>query len=268
MEMPIVRYPSVRTVSLVALALLIANVAIAQPSPTSPSPKTPTATGPTPQASYQPPPADQLDEIKRRLENEKLEAEIAKIKSDMSDDTRVLENQKLKAEIEKLTFDTSQANRFAGWIAPLVSILTIVVLVAGLLNTRKTALNVQKEQGNQALQLKITELIMASRSPALAGMRGELLSTLYEKNGTNTFFSKIKEMTAKKQFPGDLGHEVRIKVFEELAAKYENPADVKLLAENIFSGDEWLKQDIAPPKMLLPQAPDPSPGSVVSSTSS
>jgi hypothetical protein len=302
MEMPIVRsYLPVRIVSLMACGLLIANLAIGQPNPTSSSPQTPTATMPTPaspQPSYQQPPTDQLGEIKRRLENEKLEAEIAKIKSDIANDVRVLEGQKLKVEMEKLSADTSKANidSFFGWIAPLVSILSILILVATLRNQRKTALDVQERQaksaleladrqasqardvqerqaksalalqerqGNQALQLKITELIMASRSPALARMRAALLSTLYEESSTNPFLSKVKEMTDEHQFPGDLGHEVRTKVFEELAAKYQNPADVKLLAEKIFSGVDWLKEDIAPPKTLLSPPPDPSPGSVV-----
>ena len=92
--MPVLRsYPSVRTVSLVACGFLIANVAVGQPSPTPPCQQTPTATGPTPtspQPAYLPPPADRLDEIKRRLENEKLEAEIAKIKSDISNGDRQL----------------------------------------------------------------------------------------------------------------------------------------------------------------------------------
>jgi len=132
-----------------------------------------------------------------------------------------------------------------------------------LVNQRRTAIDVQERQSNQALQLKITALIMASRSPALAGMRAELLGTLYDKSGTSAFLSKVKEMAHDKKFPGDLGHELRTKVFEELAEKYENPADVKLAAETIYCGDDWLKEDIAPPTTFLPRPPDSPTNSVV-----
>jgi len=289
--MPVVRsLLSFRTASLVACGFIIAHIAFAQPSPTSPSPQTPTAnelSPARPQPADQPPPADRLGEIKLRLEIDKLREDITNIKNDITNDTKALERQKLKAEREKLEADTSKANfdKLWGWIAPLVSILSIVILVATLRNQRSTALDVQdrqatsalklqkeqaasalalqERQGNQALQLKITELIMASRSPALAGMRAELLSTLYDKSGTSAFLSKVKEMTDDKKFPGDLGHELRTKVFEELAEKYENPADVKLAAETIYCGDDWLKEDIAPPTTFLPRPPDSPTNSVV-----
>ncbi len=55
-------------------------------------------------------------------------------------------------------------------------------------------------------------------------------------------------MTANRQFPGDLGFELRLKVFQELAGRYKHPADVAVLARNIFKGDDWLKEDLTPPE--------------------
>jgi hypothetical protein len=246
--------PSTRllpTICAIYLAL-IPNIGLTQPAQTTPTPQAPSA-----------PPSglpSAGDPEQRELELTKLRAEVAK----------------LQVEIDKTRFDEK-----VGWIAPTVSALTLIVLVATLVAQRYTALNVQEKQGktaldvqtkqaesalalqrtqgesalklqqaqgDAALQLKIIELIMSSRSPALAKGRAELLATSNTKNIGAAFLKAVEAMTAEGQFPGDLGFELRTQVFEQLAGKYSDPSDVALLARNIFTGDDWLKKDILPPK--------------------
>ena len=85
------------------------------------------------------------------------------------------------------------------------------------------ALELQKRQGDAALELKIVELVMSSRSPALARGRAELLNTLRGGVTASTFLDAVNAMTANRQFPGDLGFELRLKVFQELAGKLQAP---------------------------------------------
>jgi hypothetical protein len=235
---------------------LIPNVGSTQPAqtpPTPPAPSAPASSSPT---------AD--DPQKRELELSKLRAEVAK----------------LQVEVDK-----TQIDKYVGWIAPTVSALTLIVLVMTLVTQRKTALDVQvkqaasalaiqtkqaasalevqtkqgasalalqQAQGDAALQLKIVELIMSSRSPALARGRAELLASSNSRNISSDFLKAVLDVTAKHQFPGDLGFELRTTVFEQLSGKYTDPSDVALLARNIFSGDDWLKANILPPKSNPP----------------
>jgi hypothetical protein len=222
-------------------------------TPTAPSPPQSAtaspASVPTPATATSPAPDDVE---KRDLDLGKLRAEI----------------QKLQADTKKAEADTKKANW--DWIGPLVSVITIAVLAATLVSQRKTALDVQekqsaaslqlqqkqgqaalelqKAQNSAALEIKVIDLVMSSRSPALARGRAELLGHLYTEEARSAFLDAVKTMTLRREFPGDLGFELRTKVFTELASKYKEPADVALLARRIFSGDDWLKEELVPSK--------------------
>lgn len=220
-------------------------------APSPPQSATPrTASAPT--AATATSPTTQVDVEKRDLELGKLRGEI----------------QKLQADIKKAEWDS-----YTAWIGPALSVITIVVLAATLVSQRKTALEVQQRQGaaalalqekqgqaalelqkaqsSAALEIKVVDLVMSSRSPALALGRAELLRHL-NKDTSNYFLQEVIQKAADRDFPGDLGFELRTKVFEVLAGKYTEPADVALLARKIFSGDDWLKEDLVPRTAATP----------------
>ena len=65
------------------------------------------------------------------------------------------------------------------------------------------------------------------------------------------FLGAVEAMTANHEFPGDIGFEQRMNVFQALAGKYTKPEDVVLLARQIFGGKtppDWLK-NLVPPKL-------------------
>jgi hypothetical protein len=181
----------------------------AAPSGTSPQAST------TPQASL----PNAQDDQKRDLELRKLHAEITK----------------LSAETDKLYWD-----RVTGWIAPTVSVLTILILAITIVAQRRTALDVQKLQDQHTLELKIAEFIMTSRSPAMAKDRAELLSTLYH-GDSREFLDVVRTKAEGHDFPGDIGFELRSRVFEQTALKYNDASDIIELARRIFTGDMWLR---------------------------
>jgi hypothetical protein len=235
-----------RTLALVRGILIVGTVAsfgltargLCQ-TPTAPSPpqsataSVSTATNPAP------------DDEKRKLELEKLRAEIDNLKAD---------TKKAAADTEKAEWDSSTA--WTAWIGPLISVITIFILAATLIAQRKTALDVQEKQGQAALDLqkaeaiaareiKVVDLVMSSRSPALAQLKAELLGSLEVRS---PFLDAVKARTEMHQFPGDLGLELRMKVFEELASKYDEPADIVLLArQTLFGGEDWFEK-LVPPK--------------------
>jgi hypothetical protein len=233
-----------RTMALVRGVLIVATVGsfgltergFCQPQ-TAPSPPQPATASPAPATQTNPTPEDAEKEKKKRdLELQKLDTEIKKMKA---------ETDKATAEINKTAWDR---------IGPLVSVLTIFILAYTMVSQRKTALDVQKKQGQSeldlqkaearaALDIKVVDLVMSSRSPALARGRAELLSHLYKEEVRSDFLKAVEAMTANHEFPGDLGHEQRMTVFHELAAKYSKPEDVAVLALGIFGGDK-------PPKWL------------------
>jgi hypothetical protein len=206
---------------------------------------------------------------------------------------RDLELGKLRAEIQKLQADITKEewDSYTAWLGPALTFIALlvplIVLAFTLTSQRKQALDVQEKQGAQALKLqekqaahalalqekqwaqalalqekqgqaaldiKVIDLVMSSRSPALALDRAELLSHLYENEVGSAFLLAVKAMTKRHEFPGDLGFELRTKVFTELASKCTEPGDVEVIARNIFSKDEWLKRELVPPK------PAPTPG--------
>ena len=93
---------------------------------------------------------------------------------------------------------------------------------------------------------------MSSRSPAMTRDRAKLLASLNQRNTGTDFLKAVEAMTTERQFPRDIGFELRTRIFEQLSEKYSEPSDVALLARNIFSGDDWLKKDILPPKSNPP----------------
>jgi hypothetical protein len=104
-----------------------------------------------------------------------------------------LEKERLRAQTEKLKAEAwkFEWDRYTGWIAPAVSILGVPILILTMVMQRRTAMKVQEgtrapgdfklqgEEARAALELKIADFIMSSRSPAMARMRAELLSGLY-----------------------------------------------------------------------------------------
>ena len=105
------------------------------------------------------------------------------------------------------------------------------------------ALELQKERSNADRDIKVVDLIMNSRSPALAQLKAELLSSLYKEENISAFLDLVKERTEMKQFPGDLGIEMRMKVFEKLVEKCKEPADIVLLArDTLFGGEGWFEK--------------------------
>jgi hypothetical protein len=188
---------------------------------------------------------------KRDLDIGRLGAEIQscwRTPTPVDVEKRDLDLRKL-AEIQKLLADTKKAEADISkakwdWIGPLLSVLTIAVLAYTLVSQRKTALGVQKKQGQAALDLqkaeasaareiKVVDLVMSSRSPTLA-KRKAALSHLYKER--SAFLDAVEVMTRRHEFPGDLGLEQRMNVFQELAGKYTKPEDVALLARQIFGG--------------------------------
>jgi hypothetical protein len=195
-----------------------------------------------------------------KLELEKLRAEIDKLKAD---------TKKAAADTVKAEWDSSTA--WMASIGPIISVITILILAATLIAQRKTALDVQEKQGQAALDLqkaeasaareiKVVDLVMSSRSPALARDRAALLSHLYKEEVRSAFLNAVEAMTVRHEFPGDLGLEQRMNVFHELAGKYTKPEDVAQLAREIFGGEHppnWLKN------LVLPK-PAPTPRTQIS----
>jgi hypothetical protein len=164
--------------------------------------------------------------------------------------TRLKEEiEKVRAEAEKLRTD-----KMTGWIAPAVSVLSVLILALTLVSQRKTAIQVQRKQGQHELALKIADFIMSSRSPAMAEQRAELLSSLSVDGVSSRFLETVMTHTKAKNFPGDIGYDLRTRFFEATAAKYDEPSDVAELARRIFTGDDWLKNDLTPPKMVMQSA--------------
>ena len=84
----------------------------------------------------------------------------------------------------------------------------------------KSQLALQKREGQLALELKVAELLMSGHSPSMARERAALLAGLYEEGMSSKFLELIKNA---KQFPGDLGIQMREAFFTQAASKYDNP---------------------------------------------
>jgi len=167
-----------------------------------------------------------------------------------------LEIARLRAEIEKCRAEAEklQADKFTGWIAAAVSVLSVLILVVTLIDQRGTAMRIQHEQERHALELKIADFIMSSRSPAMAQQRAELLSSLSTDSVSGRFLETVRRQAADGDFPGDLGVDLRTRFFAATAAKYDAPSDIAELARRIFTGDTWLRDDLTPPKTVAPPA--------------
>jgi hypothetical protein len=163
-----------------------------------------------------------------------------------------LEIARLSAEIEKFRAEAAklQTDKLTGWIAPTVSVLSVFILVLTLVVQRSTAMRVQREQAQHALELKVADFIMSSRSPAMARQRSELLSGLYADGVSNRFLETVRAHAAAEDFPGDIGFDFRTRFFAATAAKYDAPSDIAELARRIFTGDKWLQADLTPPKTV------------------
>lgn len=179
------------------------------------------------------------DSIQTGQRSEKEYLEIARLRAEI---------EKAKAEAEKL-----RADRLTGWLAPAVSVLSVILLILTLVSQRSTAMRIQQEQAQHSLELKIADFIMSSRSPAMAKQRAELLSSLYADGVSSRFLETVRAHAAAGNFPGDLGLEIKVRFFEAAAAKYDTPSDIAELARRIFTGDKWLKDDLTPPKTVTQQ---------------
>jgi hypothetical protein len=113
---------------------------------------------------------------------------------------------------------------------------------------------VQKIQGERELKLKVTDLIMSSRSPAMAEGRARLLAGLGEEDLSKRLQLAVDEQ--REKFPGDLSYDLQTKVFEAAAEKYDAPCDILALARSVFSTHPWVARVEAPPKTIVPSAPD------------
>jgi hypothetical protein len=180
------------------------------------------------------------DPIQTEQRSEKENLEIARLRAEI---------EKVRAEAEKL-----QADRITGWLAPAVGVLSVLLLILTLVSQRSTAMRVQREQAQHALELKIADFIMSSRSPAMARQRAELLSGLYADGVSSRFLETVRAHAAAGDFPGDIGFDLRTRFFEATAAKYDAPSDIAELARRIFTGDKWLKDDLTPPKTVAQPA--------------
>ena len=170
-----------------------------------------------------------------------------------------MELRKLQAEIAKLSAEAHKLywNNLTDWIAPTVSIFTILMLAVTIRAQRRTALDVR-----HILELKIAEFIMTSRTPGMARQRAALLSTLYQGGISKEFLNVVKAKADQGEFPGDLGFALRTTVFEQTAPKYADPRDIVELARRMFTGDEWLKKLDAPQATVVAVSADKGEHSV------
>ena len=182
------------------------------------------------------------------------------IEAGQSSEKENLEIARLRAEIEKVGAEAEKlrGDKITSWIAPAASVLSVLISVLilnwTLVSQRETAMQVQREQGRHALELKIADFIMSSRSPAMAEQRAELLSSLSADGVSSRFLETVITHAKAKDFPGDIGYDLRTKFFEATAAKYDAPSDVAELARRIFADDKWLKGDLTPPKTVVQPA--------------
>jgi 2-polyprenyl-3-methyl-5-hydroxy-6-metoxy-1,4-benzoquinol methylase len=153
---------------------------------------------------------------------------------------RNLEIQKLEVEIQKL-----ESDRATVWIGPAISALSVLIVVVTVLVQRQTSTALQKRQGELDLELKVAEFIMSSRSPNMARQRADLLGALYQRGITSKFLESVQSVG--RNFPGDLGIEMRTEFFTQVAAKYDAPDDVANLFRQIFPKEEWLDKVQIPP---------------------
>jgi hypothetical protein len=173
--------------------------------------------------------------------------------TDKDEQKKDLELQKLRSEIAKLSAESAKlrADSFWSWTAPIASIvgiLTLPILAWTISSQRKTALEVQKQEGEHELVVKIADFVMGSRSPEHALKRAELLTALYKGQAANEFLNLVKSKAAEKDFPGDIGIEMRKIVFDKLASNYKEPAEMVELARRIWPNDGWLKKLDVPKK--------------------
>jgi hypothetical protein len=189
---------------------------------------------PTQQTSPQP--SD--DEARRQGEARLRNAETAKL--EVERDKLLAETEKLKVEKEKMETDVR------AWIAPAISALSVLFIAIGLIVQYFQATRLQRTQARVDGELKMMEILMASRSPAMAQDRANLFLRMYRQEMSRPFAETIADI--RKRFPGDIGMEVREKFFEVVGAHYQNPHDIQELARRIFTGDEWLQKDLTPPK--------------------
>ena len=144
------------------------------------------------------------------------------------DEKTRLELSRLRADVDKVAAEREKlvAEKYTSWFAPAVSLLAIPILIATIILQRRTAVQVQQQHGQYALELKIAEFIMGSRSPAMARQRAELLSNLYREGVSTKFLENVRVQAGMGEFPGDLGFALRNTFFTTVASKYDNPSDI------------------------------------------
>jgi hypothetical protein len=140
-----------------------------------------------------------------------------------------LEGEKLALEIQKLETE----NKF-GLIPPLVSMISIVGLVIGLLVQRKTALNVQERAEQVNFEMKTAELVMGAYSPGAAKDRVLLLERLYPNRLSPQFVKNFDPHL----FHGTRLYDLKMNLFKELVGKVPEPEDVTTAFAVIFFEDE------------------------------
>jgi hypothetical protein len=155
-------------------------------------------------------------------------------------DKLIAEKEKLVAEKVKMETDVN------AWVPAAISALSVLAVVVGLLFQYFQATRLQQRQARVDGELKMMEILMASRSPAMAQDRANLFLRMYRHEMSEPFAETIADI--RKNFPGDIGMEVREKFLEVAGAQYQNPHDILALARRIFKNDEWLKEDLTPPK--------------------
>jgi hypothetical protein len=170
------------------------------------------------------------------LEKDKLQEEIAKLKSENSEGRTKLELDKMNAEIEKLKSEI----RFS-WINPVaaaVSVAGVVALLAGMWFQRGTALDIQQRADKAALELKISDLLLSSKSKYMAVERLNILKNLYSHEKNKVFLDSFKT----DKFPGTQYKDMKMELFKAVAEKCKNPRDVKDMFSRIFHEEEWPKK--------------------------
>lgn len=96
-----------------------------------------------------------------------------------------------------------------GFITPLASVGSIVILVAALIVQRWTSLQIQRRAEQTSFELNVAELVMSSYSPTAATNRPKLLAGLYSDRLRKGFAGSFDPDI----YPGTRKHELQFEVY-------------------------------------------------------
>jgi hypothetical protein len=142
------------------------------------------------------------------------------LSGDERNDTKKLESDKLEAEINKLRSDI-----WTAYITPIVSFLSALGVVVTILVQRQTALNIQKQTEKTNLELKVADFVMNSVGPTMARQRLGIFQDLYQNRLSPEFIQAIRNTDLIKQdhFPGTRRDQLRVELFKAIAATADSP---------------------------------------------